>query len=245
VRDWAASGVGPYGTRCSHVDRQTRRPPLGRLTLPAHPLAPGSSCSLTVDRLPPLTLALVRQEELDVPYEIKFYERDKDRRAPKELLKIHPLGKSPVITDGDVTLAESGAIIRAYLVFRSSIRLILCTYQEYIINKYGNGRVAPPKEGELIDLYCWRLLLLTSLTVADQGATSHPFCRGLIHASPGQQIYLFSGAHQGTLFPPPVTQACLCHSRCPSCRGHAESEPPTCVSALPYLEAVCITLILS
>jgi len=121
-----------------------------------------------------------------VPYEIKFYERDKDKRAPKELLKIHPLGKSPVITDGDVTLAESGAIIRAYLVFRSSIRLILCINQEYIIDKYGNGRVAPPKEGELIDLYCWRLLLLTSLTVADQGATSHPFCRGLIHASPGQ-----------------------------------------------------------
>ena len=140
-----------------------------------------------------------------MPYEIKSYERDKDRRAPKELLKIHPLGKSPVITDGDVTMAESGAIIRAYLVFRSSIRLILCTNQEYIINKYGNGRVAPPKEGELIDLYCWRLLLLTSLTVADQGATSHPLCGGLIHASPGQQIYLFSGAHQGTLFPPPVT----------------------------------------
>lgn len=50
-------------------------------------------------------------------YEIKFYERDRDKRAPKELLEIHPLGKSPVITDGDVTLAESGAIIRGYLFF--------------------------------------------------------------------------------------------------------------------------------
>jgi glutathione S-transferase len=52
-----------------------------------------------------------------VSYEIKFYERDRDKRAPKELLEIHPLGKSPVITDGDVTLAESGAIIRGYLFF--------------------------------------------------------------------------------------------------------------------------------
>ncbi|KAI9451341.1 thioredoxin-like protein [Russula earlei] len=74
-------------------------------------------------------------EELEVPYEIKFYKRDANLRAPKELRDIHPLGKAPVITDGDVTLAESGAII------------------QYIINKYGNGRVNPPKEGELIDLY--------------------------------------------------------------------------------------------
>jgi glutathione S-transferase len=91
-----------------------------------------------------------------VPYEIKFYERNKDRRAPKELLQVHPLGKSPIITDGDITLAESGAIIRTYLqvVVRLSIRLILYAEQEYIINKYGNGRVAPPKEGELTDIYC-------------------------------------------------------------------------------------------
>jgi len=74
-------------------------------------------------------------EELEVPYEVKLYKRDENKRAPSELLKIHPLGKSPVITDGDVTLAESGAII------------------QYIVNKYGNGRAAPPKEGEVIDLY--------------------------------------------------------------------------------------------
>jgi len=90
-----------------------------------------------------------------VPYEIKFYERDENLRAPKELLEIHPLGKSPIITHGDVILAESGAIIRASLIVsQSSTRLIYSTNQEYIINKYGNGRVAPPKEGELIDLYC-------------------------------------------------------------------------------------------
>jgi len=74
-------------------------------------------------------------EELQVPYEIKHYQREENLRAPKELTDIHPLGKSPIITDGDVTLAESGAIL------------------QYIINKYGNGRVTPPKEGVLIDLY--------------------------------------------------------------------------------------------
>src|SRR5215475_4928547 len=54
-------------------------------------------------------------EELGAPYEIKLYQRDADLRAPPSLRKIHPLGKSPVITDGNLTLAESGAIID-YLV---------------------------------------------------------------------------------------------------------------------------------
>lgn len=52
-----------------------------------------------------------------MPYEIKYYHRDANLRAPKELLDVHPLGKAPIITDGDVTLAESGAIIRARLAF--------------------------------------------------------------------------------------------------------------------------------
>ncbi|CAF0780422.1 unnamed protein product [Didymodactylos carnosus] len=64
-------------------------------------------------------------EELEIPYEIKIYERGPDMRAPKELEAVHPLGKSPVITDGPITIAESGAII------------------EYIISKYGNGRLKP------------------------------------------------------------------------------------------------------
>ncbi len=51
-------------------------------------------------------------EELGVAYEIQKYQRDaKTMLAPPELLKVHPLGKSPVISDGDVTVAESGAII--------------------------------------------------------------------------------------------------------------------------------------
>ncbi len=65
-------------------------------------------------------------EELGIDYEVKRYERDpKSMLAPPELRQIHPLGKSPVITDGDLTLAESGAII------------------EYLVERYGNGRLLP------------------------------------------------------------------------------------------------------
>jgi glutathione S-transferase len=65
-------------------------------------------------------------EELGVPYEVKRYERDpKTMLAPPALLAIHPLGKSPVIVDGSVTVAESGAVI------------------EYLMDRYGAGRLIP------------------------------------------------------------------------------------------------------
>ena len=65
-------------------------------------------------------------EELGVPYEVRKHQRDaKTMLAPPELLKVHPLGKSPVITDGDLTVAETGAIV------------------EYLVERYGNGRLAP------------------------------------------------------------------------------------------------------
>ncbi|MGH8481453.1 MAG: glutathione S-transferase family protein [Nevskiaceae bacterium] len=65
-------------------------------------------------------------EELEAAYEIRRYERDsKSLLAPPTLRKIHPLGKSPVITDGDLTVVESGAII------------------EYLLERYGRGRLAP------------------------------------------------------------------------------------------------------
>ena len=66
-------------------------------------------------------------EELGVAYEVKRYERDaKTMLAPPELMKVHPLGKSPVITDGNDTVAESGAIM------------------EYLVDKYGRGKMIPP-----------------------------------------------------------------------------------------------------
>jgi glutathione S-transferase len=65
-------------------------------------------------------------EELGTPYEIKKYQRMEGiPLAPPELKEVHPLGKSPVITDGGRTIAESGAIV------------------EYILDRYGNGRMKP------------------------------------------------------------------------------------------------------
>ena len=65
-------------------------------------------------------------EELELPYEIVKYERDpRTLAAPASLRAIHPLGKSPVITDGDATLAESGAIL------------------EYLVETYGKDKLAP------------------------------------------------------------------------------------------------------
>jgi glutathione S-transferase len=62
-------------------------------------------------------------EELGTPYEIKHYQRNpKTNFAPPELLQVHPLGKSPVITDGGTTMAETGAIIE-YLVDQAGGRL--------------------------------------------------------------------------------------------------------------------------
>lgn len=50
-------------------------------------------------------------EELEVPYQIKRYQREASMLAPEALKKVHPLGKSPVITDGNQVIAESGAIL--------------------------------------------------------------------------------------------------------------------------------------
>jgi len=74
-------------------------------------------------------------EELEVPYVIKYYKRQPSKLAPPELKKIHPLGKSPTITDGGVTLAESGAIV------------------EYLIAKYGKGNFVPTETGRVDNLY--------------------------------------------------------------------------------------------
>jgi glutathione S-transferase len=66
-------------------------------------------------------------EELGLDYEIKKYQRDpKTMLAPPELKAVHPLGKSPVISDGELVVAESGAIV------------------EYLVGRYGNGRMVPP-----------------------------------------------------------------------------------------------------
>ncbi|KAG8750585.1 hypothetical protein FRC12_012816, partial [Ceratobasidium sp. 428] len=94
-------------------------------------------------------------EELEVPYEIKRYERTEDMLAPKELRDVHPLGLSPVITDGEIVLAESGAIVGAFPSSwngndSTKAHLILL---EYLIGKYGAGRFNPPESGYVDNLY--------------------------------------------------------------------------------------------
>ena len=75
-------------------------------------------------------------EELGAPYEINPYARDATTRlAPPELKTVHPLGKSPVITDGDVTIAESGAIV------------------DYIVRRYDGERRLPVPGGADYEKY--------------------------------------------------------------------------------------------
>lgn len=79
-------------------------------------------------------------EELGLDYEIKNYSRDpKTLLAPDTLKKVHPLGKSPVLTDGEVTVAESGAIL------------------EYLVDRYdAAGRLRPaPSSAVFLDYRYW------------------------------------------------------------------------------------------
>lgn len=77
-------------------------------------------------------------EELGLDYELKCYKRDPQTLlAPQALKEVHPLGKSPVVTDGDVTIAESGAII------------------EYLLETHGQGQLKPVDEVNLRNYRYW------------------------------------------------------------------------------------------
>ena len=78
-------------------------------------------------------------EELEVDYEIVAYQRNTETfLAPDELKSVHPLGKSPVIEDDGLVIAESGAIT------------------DYLITKYGKGKFAPVTgTAEFVDYQQW------------------------------------------------------------------------------------------
>jgi glutathione S-transferase len=107
-------------------------------------------------------------EELGLPYEIKHYKRLETRLAPPELAAIHPVGKSPVITDDGRVVFESAAII------------------DYVIRRHGKGRLAPaPASPEYDDYQMWlhyaegsaMLPLMLNLYVSrlgDGGKPLHP-----------------------------------------------------------------------
>jgi glutathione S-transferase len=114
-------------------------------------------------------------EELGLPYEVKRYQRDATTNlAPPELKAVHPLGKSPVITDGDRTIAESGAIV------------------DYLIRRYGNGRLQPDPASPDYDQYVhWLhfaegsamlplMLQLYTMRLGDAGAPLKPRIDGEI-----------------------------------------------------------------
>ncbi len=108
-------------------------------------------------------------EELGAPYEIRTYQRDPQTRlAPPELKAVHPLGKSPVITDGDMTVHESGAII------------------DYLIRRHGAGKLQPPAGGAEHEAYLqWLhyaegsamlplMLFMYVMRLGEAGAPLHP-----------------------------------------------------------------------
>jgi glutathione S-transferase len=112
-------------------------------------------------------------EELGAPYEIKSYQRDaQSRLAPPELTAVHPLGKSPVITDGERTVHESGAIV------------------DYLIRRHGGGRLAPALGSDAYETYNqWLhyaegsamlplLLFMYVSRLGEAGAPLHPRIEG-------------------------------------------------------------------
>jgi glutathione S-transferase len=78
-------------------------------------------------------------EELGVPYRFEWHQREATGAAPASMKALHPLGKAPVITDGDLTLAESGAIA------------------EYIVRRHGGGRLAPAADSPQFPAYTYWL----------------------------------------------------------------------------------------
>ena len=106
-------------------------------------------------------------EELDIDYEIRKYKRDPvTSLAPAELAELHPMGKAPVVVDGDITLAESAAII------------------EYLVDRYGQGILRPEAGTDAHRCYTYWLhfaegslmpLMLVSLIVGRIANAPMPF----------------------------------------------------------------------
>jgi glutathione S-transferase len=102
-------------------------------------------------------------EELGIPYELKRYERDpKTNLAPASLKKVHPLGKSPVISDGDRVIAETGAIV------------------DYIITRLGGGRMMPKSDTD-------ESLRYTYWTHFAEGSLMPPLVMRLVFTTAGKK----------------------------------------------------------
>ncbi len=119
------------------LKREGRRGPM-RMTMTVHHLENSRSQRV-----------LWMLEELDIPYAVRFYERDKETMlAPPELRKVHPLGKSPVIDVEGQVIAETGAIVE-YLVERADGRLGPPPHRDAVLRyrfwlHYAEGSLMPP-----------------------------------------------------------------------------------------------------
>jgi glutathione S-transferase len=140
-------------------------------------------------------------EELGLPYEVKRYARNpKTMLAPPELKAVHPLGKSPVISDGDITIAETGAII------------------EHLLDTHGGGRLMPTPgtaeareyrywlhygEGSLMPLLVMKLIV--SAIPSKTPALVRPIAKGIVKGleqqflgpNLGNHVAFLSGALEG------------------------------------------------
>jgi len=130
-------------------------------------------------------------QELDLPYEIKRYQRNPETRlAPPELKAVHPLGKSPVITDNGRTIIESGAIV------------------DYIIRRHGGGRLQPATDSSAYDEYVqWlhyaegsaMLPLMLNLYVSRLGEAGTPL-RPRIESEIANHLGYINGVLKGRQF---------------------------------------------
>ncbi|MBI1358956.1 MAG: glutathione S-transferase [Alphaproteobacteria bacterium] len=130
-------------------------------------------------------------EELGAPYELRLYRRDAQTRlAPPELKAVHPLGKSPVIMDGDQTIIETGAIIDYILRHQGGGRLVPAMdtpdYDRYVewLN-YGEGSAMLPL---MLGMYVGRL--------KEAGAPLHP----RIESESANHLGYIDGALKGRQF---------------------------------------------
>lgn len=125
---------------------------------------------------------LLLLEELELPYVIEKFDRGADKLAPAELKKIHPLGKSPVIKDGDRVVAESGFII------------------DYLIEKYGKDKKLKPTNADDLFQYNYVCHLdLSHILEHQMFVLVLALYRRKFNAHSGHEICLFEHPKTSTL----------------------------------------------
>jgi glutathione S-transferase len=119
-------------------------------------------------------------EELDLPYQLEWFDRGEDMLAPDEYRALHPVGTAPIIRDGDRVLSESAAIV------------------EYISQKYGNGSMSvSPDQDNYADYLYWMqfngnimAILFAKAVKGEDADPSSPFVKALTRREEAYYQYL-------------------------------------------------------